>query len=50
MSANTAAATQLDQDGLYDVAERTLPGAGLGGYSLPEDVRFVIHKGQGSRV
>jgi len=51
MSANTAAAaTELDQAGLYDVAERTLPGAGLGGYSLPEDVRFVIHKGQGSRV
>lgn len=51
MSANAAtAAVDLDQAGLYDVAERTLPGAGLGGYSLPEDVRFVIHKGQGSRV
>ena len=38
------------QDALYDVAERSLPGAGLGGYSLPEDVRFVIAEGKGSRV
>jgi glutamate-1-semialdehyde 2,1-aminomutase len=38
------------QDALYDVAERSLPGAGLGGYSLPEDVRFVIAEGMGSRV
>lgn len=45
-----AATAEHDQAGLYDIAERTLPGAGLGGYSLPEDVRFVIHKGQGSRV
>jgi glutamate-1-semialdehyde 2,1-aminomutase len=38
------------QDALYQVAERALPGAGLGGYSLPEDVRFVIAEGRGSRV
>lgn len=34
----------------YEIAERTLPGAGLGGYSLPEDVRFVIARGVGNRV
>jgi glutamate-1-semialdehyde 2,1-aminomutase len=38
------------QDALYRVAERSLPGAGLGGYALPEDVRFVIAEGRGSRV
>jgi glutamate-1-semialdehyde 2,1-aminomutase len=38
------------QDALYQVAERPLPGAGLGGYALPEDVRFVIAEGRGSRV
>jgi glutamate-1-semialdehyde 2,1-aminomutase len=34
----------------YAIAEASLPGAGLGGYSLPEEVRFVIHQGQGSRL
>ena len=32
------------------IAEATLPGAGLGGYSLPEDARFVIRRGVGSRI
>jgi glutamate-1-semialdehyde 2,1-aminomutase len=39
-----------DQAHCYEIADRTLPGAGLGGYSLPEDVRFVIKRGAGSRV
>lgn len=34
----------------FDIAERTLPGAGLGGYSLPEDVRFIIERAEGTRV
>jgi len=34
----------------FGIAEKNLPGAGLGGYALPEDVRFVIHRGAGSRV
>ncbi|MEM7223365.1 MAG: aspartate aminotransferase family protein [Pseudomonadota bacterium] len=38
------------QDDLYRIAEESLPGAGLGGYSLPEEVRFVIRRGEGSRV
>ena len=40
----------LTHDDCYRIAESCLPGAGLGGYSLPEDVRFVIAKGEGSRV
>lgn len=35
---------------LYAVAERVLPGAGLGGYSLPADGRFVIAAAQGARL
>jgi glutamate-1-semialdehyde 2,1-aminomutase len=34
----------------YALAERNLPGAGLGGYSLPEDVRFIVARGVGSRL
>ncbi|PPR11725.1 MAG: Glutamate-1-semialdehyde 2,1-aminomutase [Alphaproteobacteria bacterium MarineAlpha11_Bin1] len=37
-------------DDYYEVATDSLPGAGLGSYSLPDDVRFVIHKGEGSRL
>ena len=37
-------------DEYYKIAERTLPGAGLGGYSLPEDTRFVIREGHGGRL
>lgn len=56
----TPAETALDQaatgpgamthDAYYRLAGEVLPGAGLGGYSLPEDVRFVIHRGEGSRL
>ena len=38
------------QDRLYAKAERALPGAGLGGYSLPEHVRFVIDEARGARL
>lgn len=52
------AETALDQtpsaamthEAYYELAARVLPGAGLGGYSLPEDVRFVIRKGEGARL
>ena len=40
----------MSQAALYETAERTLPGAGLGGYSLPADVRFVINDARGARV
>ena len=38
------------QDRLYAMAERALPGAGLGAYALPEHVRFVIEDARGARL
>jgi glutamate-1-semialdehyde 2,1-aminomutase len=38
------------QEQLYERAERALPGAGLGGYALPEHVRFVIDEARGARL
>jgi glutamate-1-semialdehyde 2,1-aminomutase len=46
----TASETPSVQDGLYQRAERVLPGAGLGGYSLPERARFVIDDARGARL
>lgn len=40
----------LTHDEYYEIAADCLPGAGLGSYSLPDDVRFVIHKGAGARL
>ena len=40
----------MDKAAYFEIAEQALPGGGFGGYSLPEDVRFVIHKGEGSRL
>lgn len=40
----------MSHEEYYAIAEACLPGGGLGGYSLPEDVRFVIHRGEGSRL
>lgn len=40
----------MSHDDYYTVATESLPGAGLGSYSLPDEVRFVIHKGEGSRL
>ena len=34
---------------LFDIAEGALPGAGLGGYSLAEEVRFIYSHGSGPR-
>jgi len=34
----------------YALAERNFSGAGLGGYSLPEEVRFIVERGVGSRL
>ncbi len=47
---NDTAQSLPSQAACYESAERSLPGAGLGGYSLPDDVRFVIRRGEGSRV
>ncbi len=40
----------MNKGAYFDIANRALPGGGFGGYSLPEDVRFVIHKGEGARL
>lgn len=40
----------MAHDDYYKIASDSLPGSGLGSYALPEDVRFVIHKGDGSRL
>ena len=40
----------MSHEEYYRLAAQVLPGAGLGGYSLPADVRFVIHRGEGSRL
>ena len=37
-------------DAYFGIADESLPGGGLGSYSLPDDVRFVIRKGEGSRI
>lgn len=42
--------TPTTNAGLYDIAERVLPGAGLGGYALPDDLRFVFAEGRGARL
>jgi hypothetical protein len=36
--------------GLFELAERVLPGAGLGGYALAEDIRFGFAEGSGARL
>ena len=40
----------MSQAEYYEIAHRVLPGGAFGSYALPEDVRFVIHKGAGSRL
>ncbi|MEO1193570.1 MAG: aminotransferase class III-fold pyridoxal phosphate-dependent enzyme [Pseudomonadota bacterium] len=43
-----AAEAPSAQDLLYETAEATLPGAGLGGYSLPSDLRFIVERAEGA--
>jgi glutamate-1-semialdehyde 2,1-aminomutase len=38
-----------DAAALFRAAEAALPGAGLGGYSLPEEARFIFAEGRGAR-
>jgi glutamate-1-semialdehyde 2,1-aminomutase len=40
----------MSHEEYYKIADAVLPGGGLGGYSLPEDLRFVIHKGEAGRL
>jgi glutamate-1-semialdehyde 2,1-aminomutase len=45
-----AQAGAMSHEEYYRLAAAVLPGAGLGGYSLPEEVRFVIRRGEGARL
>ena len=38
------------QSELFEIADRVLPGAGLGSYSLADDIRLIYSHGQGSRM
>ncbi len=48
LAATASPAVQSEQEALYEIAERSLPGAGLGGYSLPTDLRFVVARAEGA--
>lgn len=39
-----------NQTKLFDIADRILPGAGLGSYSLAEEIRLIYSHGKGSRM
>ncbi len=38
------------QSDLFEIADRVLPGAGLGSYSLAQDIRLIYSHGEGSRM
>jgi len=42
--------TRKRSEALYETADMVLPGAGLGGYSLDEEVRFIFAEGEGPRI
>ena len=51
----TSPATQqspgsLSQKELFEIADRVLPGSGLGSYSLADDIRLIYSHGKGSRM
>ncbi len=41
---------QPTSEALFDIAESTMPGAGLGGYSLAREIRLIYSHGKGSRM
>jgi len=50
MSSPAMQSESSKQQDLFEVAERVLPGAGLGSYSLAEDIRLIYSHGKGSRM
>ncbi len=40
----------LSQRELFEIADRVLPGSGLGSYSLADDIRLIYSHGKGSRM
>ena len=41
---------QPASEALFEIAESTMPGAGLGGYSLAREIRLIYSHGRGSRM
>ncbi len=41
---------KLSQHDLFQIADRVLPGSGLGSYSLADDIRLIYSHGKGSRL
>ena len=41
---------KLSQRELFEIADRVLPGSGLGSYSLADDIRLIYSHGKGSRM
>ena len=48
--ATRAPADATTQRELFEIADRVLPGSGLGSYSLADDIRLIYSHGQGSRM
>ncbi len=40
----------LSQAEMFEIADRVLPGSGLGSYSLADDIRLIYSHGRGSRM
>ena len=40
----------MSQCELFEIADRVLPGSGLGSYSLADDIRLIYSHGKGSRM
>ncbi len=40
----------LSQAEMFEIADRVLPGSGLGSYSLADDIRLIYSHGSGSRM
>ena len=50
MSQQATDLSETPSEELFRVADRCLPGAGLGSYSLAEDIRLIYSHGNGSRL
>lgn len=50
MNRSAAAAPHKLSDELFEIAEACLPGAALGAYALPENIRMVFSHGDGARI
>ena len=50
MSSPAISSEHKPQAALFEIADHVLPGAGLGSYSLDEDIRLIYSHGKGSRM